>query len=211
MAAADTRDRLIAGALETVRELGVTGVSARTVATRAGVNQALVFYHFDSVDNLLAQACLAESTARVAVYRERFATTGSLRELLAVGRDLHAREQQGGNVVVLAHMLAASHANDTLRAATAQALRMWTAEIEPVLARVLAAGPLKDLFDPAALAHAVAASFIGLELYGDVDPAAGALAMGELDRLGALAEALDGLGPVARKAARAKLGKVLRG
>jgi AcrR family transcriptional regulator len=40
---ADTRQRLIDGAIETIRKHGITGTSARTIASAAGVNQALVF------------------------------------------------------------------------------------------------------------------------------------------------------------------------
>ena len=51
---ADTRTKLLEGALRTVTEQGIAKTSARTIAAAAGVNQALVFYHFGSVDELLA-------------------------------------------------------------------------------------------------------------------------------------------------------------
>ncbi|WP_043716330.1 TetR family transcriptional regulator, partial [Kutzneria sp. 744] len=56
---AETRQRLIDGAIETIRQHGIAGTSARTIAATAGVNQALVFYHFGSVNDLLKAACLA--------------------------------------------------------------------------------------------------------------------------------------------------------
>ena len=52
----DTRDRLLQGTIDALRTQGIAGVSARTIAAAAGVNQALVFYHFGSVDELLAVA-----------------------------------------------------------------------------------------------------------------------------------------------------------
>jgi AcrR family transcriptional regulator len=194
-------------ALETVRELGTGAVSARVIASRAGVNQALVFYHFGSVDNLLAEACRAGTSARLASYRDQLATAGTLRELLTVGRQLHAAEREHGNITILAQLLAGSAGNDVLRAATAGALRMWTSEIETVLRRVLHAGPFDGLLDPAALAQLVAAAFIGVELFDTVDPDGAQTAITELDRLGLLTEAVESLGPVTRRAARAKLGR----
>jgi AcrR family transcriptional regulator len=170
MSTVDTRGLLIAGTLGVVRELGVGAVSARAIGARAGVNQALVFYHFGTVDNLLAEACRTETTRVVAGYRERFAEVGSLRELLAVGRAVHAIEQDAGNVAVLAPLLAAAHANPVLRPAVADGLRLWTDEIESVLRRVLAAGPLDGLFDARALATGISAAFVGLELFDTVDP-----------------------------------------
>lgn len=203
MPAADTRERLVAGTLLALRELGVAGVSARTIAAKAEVNQALVFYHFGSVDNLLAEACRSGTAHVVAGYAERFGHVGSLRELLAVGREI--RSEQRDDVAVLAQLLSVAHANPTVRDAIRDSLRLWTAQVTEVLDRVLGAGPLAGLFDPAALAHVVAAAFIGLELFENVDPAGTTDALAELDRLGTVAEALDGLGPVARRAVRAKL------
>jgi AcrR family transcriptional regulator len=210
MATAQTRERLMAAVLDTVRELGTGAVSARVIADRAGVSQALVFYHFGSVDNLLAEACQAETSARLASYRDRLGAAGTLRELLAVGRELHSAERAHGNVTILAQLLAASAGNDVLRAATADALRMWAGEIETVLRRVLRAGPFDDLLDPAALAQLVAAAFIGLELFDTVDPDGAQTAITELDRLGQLTEAVESLGPVTRRAVRARLGRAAR-
>jgi hypothetical protein len=80
-----TKAKLLDATIETLRTHGIAGISARTIAATAGVNQALVFYHFGSVDQLLAAACTTATAERVAVFRDRFAEVGSLRELLAVG------------------------------------------------------------------------------------------------------------------------------
>ena len=74
-----------------------------------------------------------------------------------------------------------------------------------MLARLLADSPLAELVDVAGLTRAVSASFIGLQLYQDVDPAAAALALDSLERLAVLVDVVNDLGPVARRAARARL------
>jgi AcrR family transcriptional regulator len=204
---ADTRQKLIDGAMETIRTLGIAGVSARTVAATAGVNQALVFYHFGSVDDLLAEACLAGSRARVEHYRASFDRVSSLRELLDVGRQLHDEERALGNVTVLAQMLAGAQNDARIAEPTAQALALWVAELEAVLTRLLAPSPIADLADPAGLARAVAAAFIGLELFEGVDRAGATAALASLEQLSILIEVMQDLGPVARRAVRAKLRK----
>ncbi|MCF6526520.1 TetR/AcrR family transcriptional regulator, partial [Streptomyces sp. JJ36] len=201
----DTRRRLLEGALRCLTEQGIAGTSARTVAAAAGVNQALVFYHFGSVDELLAAACRYGAEQRVAAYRERLAQVGTLAELLALGRELHAREQADGTVAVLAQLLAGAQADARLAPATAAGLGLWIAELEEVLVRVLAASPLGEFVDPAGAARAVAASFVGLELYEGVDPEGGARALAALEQLAALAAVLDEQGPVVRRAVRAGL------
>ena len=202
---AATRDKLIDGALAAIRAHGIAGVSARTIAAAAGVNQALVFYHFGSVDDLLTEACRSATAARVAVYRERFADVRSLRDLLDLGRALHEQERAEGNVAVLAQMLAGAQTDQRLAEPTASALRLWTAEIETVLRRLLRDSPLAPVTDPAGLARAISAAFVGLELFEGVDSAGARDAFDALERLAALVEVVDDLGPLARAALRAKL------
>ncbi|WP_163507647.1 TetR/AcrR family transcriptional regulator [Fodinicola acaciae] len=204
---ADTKQRLIDGAMAALREHGIAGVSARTIATAAGVNQALVFYHFGSVDQLLATACQVASKARVDAYRERFAAATSLRDLLDVGRDMFDAERELGNVSVLAQLLAGAQTDQKLAEPVAAALRLWTNEIEGVLRRLLAHSPVAEVADIPGLTDAVAAAFVGLELFGGVDDAAAQRALSALDQLAILVEVVDDLGPVARRALASRLRK----
>jgi AcrR family transcriptional regulator len=206
----DTKRRLLDGTLETVRRGGIAAVSARSVAATAGVNQALIFYHFRSVEELLEAACRQATEERVALYRERFALASSLAQLLAVGRELHEAERAAGNVAVLAQLLAGAAGQPRLAAAVAESLATWTAEIEAVLDRVLGASPLADLADVPGLARAVAASFVGIELYDGVDPQGAAAALDALDQLSVLIDVFDDLGPVARRALAARTRKARR-
>ncbi|MCP3855949.1 MAG: helix-turn-helix transcriptional regulator [Actinomycetia bacterium] len=52
----ETREKILDAALETVRVEGLVGTSARAIAKAGDFNQALVFYHFGSVDELLLAA-----------------------------------------------------------------------------------------------------------------------------------------------------------
>ncbi|WP_240197453.1 TetR family transcriptional regulator [Nonomuraea lactucae] len=201
----DTKDRLVDATIETLRTRGITGVSARAIAARAEANQALIFYHFGSVDRLVAVSCTTATARRVEAFRERFAKVGSLRELLAAGRELHAAERAAGNVAVLAQLLAGAQRDPALAEAAGAALELWVREVEHVLARVLSGTLLAEIADMPGLARAVSAAFIGIELYEGADPRAAGDALGTLDRLGAALEVLDDLGPLATRAVRAKI------
>ena len=203
--AEDTRRRLIDGAIETVRRNGIAGTSARTVAAAAGVNQALVFYHFGSVADLLSEACHAATESDVARYRSRFEAAGSLRELLALGRELHADQRDRGNVTLLAQLLAGAQGDERLATATKAAIALWVREIEDVLRRVVAGSPIASVVDVGGLAHAISAAFVGMELFEAVDPAGSQAALDALDRLGVLLEVADDLGPVAAAAVRRRI------
>ena len=53
-----TRQRLLAAAASTIAARGWSGVTTRKVAAVAGVNPALVHYHFGSIDELRREAAL---------------------------------------------------------------------------------------------------------------------------------------------------------
>ena len=171
------------------------------------MNQALVFYHFGSVDDLLVAACTTRTAERVAHYSAQFDAVGSLRELLEVGRGMHAQERSLGNLSVLAQLLAGAQNDERLAAPVAAALRLWIDQIERVLDRLLAGSPVADVADVPGLARTVAAAFVGIELYEGVDPAGAGRALAALEQLATLVEVVDELGPVSRRALRAKISR----
>ncbi|MFF3622834.1 TetR/AcrR family transcriptional regulator [Streptomyces sp. NPDC002467] len=199
---ASTKEKLLEGALRTLVEQGIAKTSARTIAATAGVGQGLIFYHFGSVDELLGAACRFGAEQRVARYRDRLAELDSLAGLLEFAREMHAEERAGGHVAVLGQMLAAGQGSPALAAATAAGLGLWIEELETVLTRLLAATPLAGLTDPAGLARATAASFVGIELYEGVDPLGAGRALDALEQLAGLARVLEELGPLGRRAVR---------
>lgn len=201
--ATETRRRLIEATIETIRTQGIAKLSARTIAATGKVNQALIFYHFGSVDKLLGEACMASAGERVDEFRERLQTVTTFAGLVEVGRDLHAEEQTRGNVKVLAQMLSASQNNPELAEFTGKAIRLWTAEVEQVLRRLLTGSAFDGIVDPPVLAQVVSASFVGLEMVDATDDSE--TPMAGLDQLKTFAEAIDGLGPIAKRAVRSTL------
>jgi AcrR family transcriptional regulator len=201
----DTRQKLLDAAAAAVREKGTAGASARAIAGRAGVNQALVFYHFGTVAELIEAACRQRVDEAVAHYREQFAQVTTLSGLLGVGRELNVRERAVGNVALMAQLMSGAVTDPVLAGAARYAVNRWATEIESVVARVLRDSPLAEIADSAGLAHAVSAAFIGLELYEGVDADGAAQALDALEHLTLLAEVVSDLGPVARRALRFKL------
>jgi AcrR family transcriptional regulator len=200
----DTKTKLLAAATESLREDGIAGLSARAIANRAQVNQALIFYHFGTVGTLVQAACERAVDQSADYYRDQLESVTSLAELLAVGRALHERERAAGNVAMMAQLMAGAQTAPALAVAASYAMTRWNAEIETVVRRVLRDHPLTELADPAGLARAISAGFIGLELYEGVDPQGAELALRSLEQLGLLVDVMDDLGPVARRAVRAR-------
>lgn len=198
-----TRRRLIDATIDTIREQGITHTSARTIAATGGVNQALVFYHFGSVNALIGEACLVNTRERVELLGPRFDAVRDFAGLVAVARELHASESASGNVTVLAQVLAGAQSNPELAAVVGQALSLWTDRVTEVLQRLLTATGFETILDARGFAGLVASAFIGIELLeptGIVEAPDAAL-----DRFAGLAGVIDGLGPLARRAVRSTL------
>jgi AcrR family transcriptional regulator len=206
-----TKVKLLAAAGESLREDGIAGLSARVIAARAGVNQALVFYHFGTVAELVDAACRQAVDESAAFYREQLAGVTSLRELLVVGRALHVREKALGNVAMMAQLMSGAQRDQALAGAANYAMSRWTREVEDVVRRVLHGGPLAEIADPAGMARAITAGFIGLELYEGIDAGGAAAALDALERLGLLVDVVDDFGPFARRALQLKLRTVRSG
>jgi len=206
----ETRRQLLAATLTAIREVGFSSVSARVVANIANVNQALIFYHFDSMEGLLAEACRKATAERVAVWSPELDRVTDLASLVEVARRLHAREAAEGNVAVLAQALAASHANEQLARVVGEALALWLEPLETTADRILAGTVLEGFLSPAEISRTVAAAFVGVELFEGVVERPGRDAFEVLERMAALAALALESGPITAAALRRRMRKAAR-
>jgi AcrR family transcriptional regulator len=191
--AVDTRTRILDAALAALRADGIAGVSARSIARHGGFNQALIFYHFGSVEGLLVAVARSESERRSALYAEALREVTSLSELVAVARRLHDEEFQAGTVAALTQMLAGAVGSEDLSRGIREALDPWTILVRETIARLLGDTPYAELLPAADLTAAVAALFLGIELLAGIDPdAAGDSLFGTMEAVAAVVDGLLG-------------------
>ena len=191
--AVDTRTRILDAALAALRADGIAGVSARSIARHGDFNQALIFYHFGSVEGLLVAVARSESERRSALYAEALREVGSLSELVAVARRLHDEEFQAGTVAALTQMLAGAVGSEDLSRGIREALDPWTSLVGETIARLLGDTPYAELLPAADLTAAVAALFLGIELLTGIDPdAAGGSLFGTMEAVAAVVDGLLG-------------------
>ena len=164
-----TRDRIVVAALETLREHGYAGTSARAIARTGDFNQALIFYHFGSVDDLLLAALDASSAERLARYQQVVGAVGSLPELLAVAQEVFREDLAGGHVKVLAELIAGSSSSPELGPKIVARLEQFTRLAEDALTEVMGDAGLAELLPPSEAATAILALYLGLELLIHLD------------------------------------------
>ncbi len=167
---ADTRQRIIDAAVETVRREGIVGTSARAIARTGGFNQALIFYHFGSVNDVLLAGLDSISDARMVRYREQLAEVSTLPQLVEVAAALHAEDVEHGHIHVLSQMLAGASSSPELAAEVLRRFEPWTELVVAAITRVVAGTPYQQLLPVADLAYVISALFVGIELLTHLDP-----------------------------------------
>lgn len=166
--ATETRAKLIAATIVTLSEEGIAGTSARAIGVRAGVNPALIYYHFGDLGGLLAEASRVVSEERAATYHQRLSAVASLSELAAAARSLHREERRNGNLAMLGQLLAGTRTHPALAPVLDANLSLLADAVAVTLERLLSGTALDGVVDPHALARTVSAGFIGVELLDTV-------------------------------------------
>jgi AcrR family transcriptional regulator len=166
---AETRGALVAAAIEALREVGFAGASAREIAGRAGCNQALVFYHFGSVTELLLAALDDISARRLAAYAEVLDRSASLTDLIDSARRIFTEDLDAGHVTVLVEMITGAQSAPGLGEQVAARLAPWRDFAESAVRKAVQGSPVELVLPAKELGHAVVAGFLGLELLASLD------------------------------------------
>jgi len=168
-AATATPQRILAAALKTLQREGYAGTSARTIARTGKFNQALIFYHYGSVSQLLLAVVDKISAERMTRYRTALDGTGSLTAFADAATELFQEDMRSGHATVLAEMVSASLAAPDLGPEIVRRMEPWVRYAEEVITRLLRASPFEALANPTEIAPAVIAFYMGLELLTHLD------------------------------------------
>lgn len=189
-----TRERILDAAFETLRREGFSRTSARTIARTGRFNQALIFYHFGSVNDLLLASLDRVSANRMERYREGLGRASGLAELAKIARELYLDDVECGHSTVLAELFAASTGDADLRAQMLARMQPWLEITENVVKRFLHGSVMDAFIDARAAAGAVLAMYVGVDLLlrldGDRSRATAMFDAG--DRLAAFGLLLEG-------------------
>ena len=164
-----TRERILEAAFETVRREGYANTSARAIARRGSFNQALIFYHFGEVNQLLLAAVDRVGEARRKRYREVLGSPADPLEFAARARLLYDEDVDSGHSTVVAELFAASSGNPVLREHMLARMESWLGFTEELFKRFLEGSPLAALIEPKAAAGAVLALYLGMDLLIHLD------------------------------------------
>lgn len=160
---------IIEAALTAVRTRGAAGASARTIAQIGGFGQALIYYHFGSLKDLLIAALEWTSLQRLDRYREFAQSVGSLEELVATGRDLFREDVTGGHITVMSELVAACLTHPDLGPEVMRCLEPWIDLTQSLIDRFLRDSFLDGWVDSRDAAQALIAFYMGMEMLYHLD------------------------------------------
>jgi AcrR family transcriptional regulator len=153
------RAALMDGVEAVMREDGYAALTARRVAARAGLRHQLVFYYFESMDDLLLATC----RRHIERYRE------TMEHALRSEQPLHAFWRVNSNPhdgVLNAEFLAIANHNETIRAETVRfGEEFRKVGVSHIVPQGQAATKAKDPLSPAAIIMVInsVGSLLGLE------------------------------------------------
>jgi AcrR family transcriptional regulator len=166
-----TRSKISEAAVELVAELGWDAVTTRAVAARAGVNPALVHYHFGSMDALLRGAVVAALEQEIGPAVVPFAAEASLTDALAGAVDALGRFDPGTPTgALLIEAMVRAVRDPALSNLIVGSLAEFRELIAQRVRTAAADAPTANL-PPEATGVFVAAALDGLLLHRIVDPA----------------------------------------
>jgi AcrR family transcriptional regulator len=200
----DTRRALVEAAVVTLKTRGFNGASARAIAGEAGVNQALVFYHFGSVAGLLLAALDEVSEQRLSRYSAHLDAVTGPASLLALASEVFRKDMDSGDITVLAEMIAGSSSNPELGAEVAKRIRPWKGFAADAIEAGLIDSGLPSLVPIPQAAHIAVALYLGLEMLSRLE-ADQQMVRSTFEQLAGLAPLLDVL--VARASAPKEAGR----
>ncbi|MGH2720135.1 MAG: TetR/AcrR family transcriptional regulator [Actinomycetota bacterium] len=164
-----TRERILDAALQTVKREGFAGASARAIARTGGFNQALIYYYFGSLNELLLATLEETSRRRLASYRARMGDIRSLEDLARVGGELYAEDLQEGHIAVLTELLTAALPNPEMGPRIVAAMRPWVELAEDAIGRVIRGTVAEGMLPAGTLAHGLVAFYVGIEMLYHLD------------------------------------------
>jgi AcrR family transcriptional regulator len=160
----DTRIRIVEAAMRTLKERGFAGASARTIAQEGGFNQALIFYHFGTVNHLLLAALDRTSTERMEEYRAALLGIRTLPELMTQAAAIYREDLASGHIKVLAELIAGASSSPELGPEIVARIEPWVEFAQEAVGRFLGGPTLEPLISAEDLGFAIVALYLGVEL-----------------------------------------------
>jgi AcrR family transcriptional regulator len=164
-----TKARIVEAAVETLKAKGFAGSSAREIAKTGGFNQALIFYHYGSVQNVLLAGLDLVSERRMRAYKPAFERTETVAQLAALARDIYREDLENGYVTVLGEMVAGGVSDRELGRLVVARMQPWVEMVERKVRALIEGSLFESMVPPRDVAFAIIALYLGIDMLSHLD------------------------------------------
>jgi AcrR family transcriptional regulator len=164
-----TKARIVEAAVETLKAKGFAGASAREIAKTGGFNQALIFYHYGSVQNVLLAGLDLVSERRMRAYKPAFERAETVAGLAALARDIYREDLENGYVTVLGEMVAGGVSDRELGGLVVARMQPWVEMVERKVRALIEGSLFESMVPPRDLAFAIIALYLGIDMLSHLD------------------------------------------
>lgn len=171
---AGTRQRILDATFRRLASDGYAALSVREIAKDAGVNHALINYHFGTKDRLVIAVLDEANRQLLARQQQMYAEPGGFAAKWAQARRFYENDIASGFVRVQAELYAASLSNPGLRDQFVPRVQAWKQVVLGAVREALLRyqPTLPEGFDAEAIASLISEFWLGMEfarLIGDAD------------------------------------------
>jgi AcrR family transcriptional regulator len=156
----DTRGKILDAAFRRLATEGYAALSVREIARDAGVNHALINYHFRTKDQLVIEVLDAANRRLLARQSAMYRGPGSFAEKWSEARRFYESDLASGFVRVQAELWAASLANAELREKFLPRVLAWKQLVLDAVREAMAAAESHGVTLPPAITAEVVACWI---------------------------------------------------
>lgn len=210
----DTRQKILDAAFRRLVDEGYAALSVREIAREAGVNSALINYHFGTKDQLVVEVLDTANRRLLERQTAMYATPDTSGRKWAQAVRFYDDDLASGFVRMQIELLTASLSHPGLRSKLTPRLVAWRELIEKAVREALDAfkargGRLPPFITAEVLGTWIGHFWIGLELIDLIDsPGERARGRQALQAMQQLIDSLDA--PVGRRAGKSKAGRETR-
>jgi AcrR family transcriptional regulator len=205
----ETKGKILEAAFRRLVAQGYAALSVREIARDAGVNHALINYHFRTKDQLVLAVLDEANRQLLARQRAMYARPGGYAEKWARARDFYRDDLASGFVRLQAELWAASLSNVALREKFAPRILAWKKVVGEAVAGAVqtlerCGVSLPPPFTPDVIATWISDFWLGMEFADLLGPHERASHKAALDAVERLLEDLDARVEAAARPSRSK-------
>ncbi len=164
------REQIIEAALATLIEVGFSRASTRAIATRGGFNQALIHYHFGSLNALWLAVIDQRSAVRMERYKAAVEEASTLEEMVEVAVSIYREDLDSGQMTMISELIGGSLAEPELSQGIVERMQPWITFVEEVIEKLVMGSPLEAMIPKREAAAALVAFYLGVNLLTQLEP-----------------------------------------